>query len=164
MRKLSEIKESIWADIYDRSTGETTRKEDSVDLLDLGEFAEYVNEHYVCTERYARDEDMKISINQNKTSFGLLSFAIRNNGTCYFNLHLDCDNDNNYRCSIDKHKSNTDIYDLLREKYIVTESKVNWDYTIEPHKGNVTNSFFLEVLDYLMNNVKPPIENVLEKK
>ena len=34
MRKLSEITESIWSDMQDRSAGDTVRKEDDVNLLD----------------------------------------------------------------------------------------------------------------------------------
>ena len=34
MRKLSEITESIWSDMQDRSAGETVRKEDDINLLD----------------------------------------------------------------------------------------------------------------------------------
>ena len=43
MRKLSE---SIWSDIQDRSSGEVTRKEDSVNLLDKHQFIDYVKNHY----------------------------------------------------------------------------------------------------------------------
>ena len=43
MRKLSE---SIWSDIQDRSTGETTRKEDDVNLMDKEEFCGYLQQNY----------------------------------------------------------------------------------------------------------------------
>ena len=40
------IKESIWSDIQDRSSGETVRKEDDIDNLDMDEFYDYLNDHY----------------------------------------------------------------------------------------------------------------------
>ena len=46
MRKLSEITESIWSDMQDRSAGENVRKEDDVDLLDRDGFYDYLVNHY----------------------------------------------------------------------------------------------------------------------
>ena len=40
------IKESIWSDMQDRSSGETVRKEDDIDNLDYVEFFTYLTEHY----------------------------------------------------------------------------------------------------------------------
>ena len=38
MRKLSEITESIWYDMQDRSSGETVRKQDDINLPDRDGF------------------------------------------------------------------------------------------------------------------------------
>ena len=47
MKKLSKLSESIWSDIQDRSTGETKRKEDDVDLItDRKVFRDYLKKHY----------------------------------------------------------------------------------------------------------------------
>ena len=46
MRKLSEITESIWSDMQDRSAGDTVRKEDDVNLLDSDGLYDYINKHY----------------------------------------------------------------------------------------------------------------------
>ena len=46
MRKLSEITESIWSDMQDRSAGDTIRKEDDVNLLDSDGLYDYINKHY----------------------------------------------------------------------------------------------------------------------
>ena len=40
------IKESIWSDIQDRSSGETIRKEDDVDHFGYEDFFVYLTEHY----------------------------------------------------------------------------------------------------------------------
>ena len=46
MKKLSDITESIWSDIQDRSAGDTVRKEDDVNLLDKDEFYDYLKNKY----------------------------------------------------------------------------------------------------------------------
>lgn len=40
------LKESIWSDIQDRSSGETVRKEDDVDRFGYEDFFVYLTEHY----------------------------------------------------------------------------------------------------------------------
>ena len=40
------IKESIWSDMQDRSSGEVVRKEDDIDHLDYEEFFVYLTKHY----------------------------------------------------------------------------------------------------------------------
>ena len=52
MRKFSILEESIWSDIQDRSTGETERKEDDVNLLDLNEFYKYIKDQYKTKVEY----------------------------------------------------------------------------------------------------------------
>ena len=49
IEKISNIKESIWSDMQDRSAGEIVRKEDDINLLDTDEFIEYLKKSYnVC--------------------------------------------------------------------------------------------------------------------
>lgn len=44
------IKESIWSDIQDRSTGEIVRKEDDINNMDMSEFYNYLYLNYWPTE------------------------------------------------------------------------------------------------------------------
>jgi len=46
------IKESIWSDIQDRSSGEVVRKEDDVNNLDLTEFYAYIKDQYKTKVEY----------------------------------------------------------------------------------------------------------------
>ena len=50
MKKLSE---SIWSDIQDRSSGETNRKEDDINLLDREGLYDYLIHHYKGTNHFA---------------------------------------------------------------------------------------------------------------
>jgi hypothetical protein len=46
------IKESLWSDLQDRSSGDVIRKEDDVNLLDLNEFYKYIKDHYKTKVEY----------------------------------------------------------------------------------------------------------------
>ena len=50
------IKESLWSDIQDRSSGETVRKEDDIDGLSYEEFFVYLTEHYKPVSRKLHEE------------------------------------------------------------------------------------------------------------
>ena len=46
------IEESIWSDIQDRSSGDTVRKEDDINNLDLNEFYAYIKDQYKTKVEY----------------------------------------------------------------------------------------------------------------
>ena len=46
------IEESIWSDIQDRSSGDTVRKEDDINILDLNEFYAYIKDQYKTKVEY----------------------------------------------------------------------------------------------------------------
>ena len=46
------IEESIWSDIQDRSSGDTVRKEDDINTLDLNEFYAYIKDQYKSKVEY----------------------------------------------------------------------------------------------------------------
>ena len=47
MKKLSEITESIWSDMQDRSAGDVVRKEDDINLLDETGLVNYMKKVYM---------------------------------------------------------------------------------------------------------------------
>ena len=47
IKKFEEfIRESIWSDVQDRSSGDVVRKEDDIDFYDREQFFEYLNNNY----------------------------------------------------------------------------------------------------------------------
>jgi hypothetical protein len=64
------IKESLWTDIQSRSAGDTVRKEDSIELLDMVGLYEYILSHYELTD------------NRFEMTYGTanMSITISNNG------------------------------------------------------------------------------------
>ena len=45
-KKKKKMNESIWSDMQERGTGDITKKEDDVDLLDMDEFFDYIKKNY----------------------------------------------------------------------------------------------------------------------
>ena len=167
------IKESIWADIYDRSTGDSVRKEDDVNLIsDRRDFVEYLKKHYqemdidgdgLCTIEWGSAQDyvsVPVLLNDNR-EYG-------DNRYYYLEFH-DFSNSNRY--IIFPYKIVNDIpniYKVLLENYnIETIRSFNGNpqyLDITPKNSKkVTNKFFLDVLDLILDNAKKPILKMIEK-
>jgi len=164
MRKLSE---SIWSDIQDRSSGETVRKEDDINLLDRQDFVDYLKEHYRCEE--------STTIMQTIADGGSISVCLYEDADGYL-TYLMYDHIDGFRklYVTAGFKSSTDYaYNELKTNYKLTEAEgedmdghpIN-NIRIEP-KGcryeNLTNKFFLEVLDFIIERIEKPLEKQIEK-
>jgi len=165
MKKLSNINESVWGGMLSRSTGDTVRKEDNVNLLNMEGFEKYLEAHYTYTQKYSKCGFPMVSSNKRYTTVGIPTFAIIDNkfGTSYFHLTLKEENDE-YILSLSRSTERFHIYDVLGEEYIMTDSDNSWDYIIKPKEGKVDKHFFLTVLDFIIANIQSPEENVVEKK
>jgi hypothetical protein len=156
------IKESIWSDIQDRSSGETIRKEDDIDNLDFNEFYDYLKNTY--------DElDEILVIGKYQTP-----------GTDIMNISLPIEeNDNTATPNLSNRmfliqyihgdlfmKPNKYFFRLYpRELQKTFEDKYELDpfeLEIIPKRSvEVTNSMCVEVIDRLLGMVENPI---LKKK
>ena len=56
------------------------------------------------------------------------------------------------------------IYKLLDKEYDFSEAEDSWDHIIKPKEGKVDYKFFLDVIDFIIDNVKPPEESIIRKK
>ena len=136
------IKESIWSDMQDRSAGETVRKEDDVNLLDIDGLCDYLNKHYKRTTPFAFITNIG----------GILSVPIirdtANNCVMY-----------NYKLEI---KSVSIVYEivnqvdgllnLLYDNFSIKE--ITGLYWLSPKDGSeITNKFFIDVIDFLLENI-----------
>ena len=140
------IGESIWADIYDRSTGETTRKEDSVDLLDPVDFFKYINDNYRTTYF-----NFRMLTDERSISVPMLKLA-NSCATCikynYYNGYV--------HMNIDFQKRYPDLYKNLTSNYSFNIEKMSDNYTrlyLSPLDGSkCSNSFFIKVIDFIIKN------------
>ena len=142
------IKESIWSDIQDRSTGETIRKEDDVNLLDADALVEYLKKRYK----------------------PLNSFAIITNAGNIISVPIIRDHTNGcimFGCETKTVKMTNNIMDQVHGLLRVMENNFSIKtfegedgtgeykvYTILPKDGSeVTNKFFIEVIDFLLYHI-----------
>ena len=163
MRKLSEITESIWSDMQDRSMGDAVRKEDDIDLLDRDGFYNYIMEHYKTTT-----EDVTGP------------YAIINSENAdYINIPILEDETNTLYRVIIWHFNTDERYITIPTGNLFTGSdlfvKIRDTFKLQPNKDKlkplfkifpkdnkkVDNKFFLEVIDFIIDNTKEPLEPLL---
>ena len=164
MKKLSKLTESIWSDIQDRSGGETERKEDDINLLDINELCEYLKGIYKTTND---SNDIRI-----------IEIEDDHKIDTYLVICLYEDEKSNYRyiyydgTHID---TQLDVIETLgcrfefERKFSTIHSTNDFDvvcidiYPKDKARVPVTNKFFIEVLDFLLDRINTPLEQQIEK-
>ena len=150
MRKLSKITESIWSDMQDRSSGETVRKEDDVNLLDCDGLYEYLNQHYKGIVPYAFITNIG----------GMLSVPIIR-GTVHICVWYSPESKIKTVSIGDGMISQVDgLLNLLYDNFSIKEINGKHDndeyrlYWLSPKDGSeITNKFFIDVIDFLLENI-----------
>ena len=149
MRKLSEITESIWSDMQDRSAGEEIRKEDDINLLDSDGLYDYINKHYKRIAPFAFITNIG----------GMLSVPIIR-GTVHNCVWYSPESEIKAVSIGDGMISQVDgLLNLLYDNFSIKEINGKHDdeytlYWISPKDGSeVTNKFFIDVIDFLLENI-----------
>ena len=155
------LKESIWSNINKRSEGNLERKEDDYVNYDMVQFGDYLDKNYVFTPDYEGHNYTKMYKGGNMVSMMVL--GVIEYGTYYIHLVFIEDGDE-YLLKITKYINKaTDLFNLLKETYIVKNMQNSMEYSIEPKEGTINNKFYIEVLEFLLQNAKHPVEKVIEK-
>ena len=160
MRKLSEITESIWSDIQDRSSGDTVRKEDDINLLDRDGFYNYIMEHYKTTT-----EDVTgpyAIINSENADYINIPILEDETNTLYRVIIWHFNTDERY-ITIPLRKL-FGVFVKLRDTFKLqsNEDRINPLFKVFPKDNKkVDNKFFLEVIDFIIDNTKEPFEPLL---
>ena len=160
MRKLSEITESIWSDIQDRSSGDTVRKEDDVNLLDRDGFYNYIMEHYkTVTEDVTGPYAI---INSENADYINIPILEDETNTLYRVIIWHFNTDERY-ITIPLRKL-FGVFVKLRDTFKLqsNEDRINPLFKVFPKDNKkVDNKFFLEVIDFIIDNTKEPFEPLL---
>lgn len=167
MKRLSNISESTWGDMRHRSSGKIIRREDDVNLLDKQGLVYYLKEHYKC--------ENPTTIIQTVADGGNISVCLYVDTDGYDNILMYDNIDGDRRLYISGgFKETADyIYDEMCNLYTLT---IQNDEDIDGHpignirvepKGcryeNLTNEFFLEVLDFIIERIDKPLDKQIEK-
>jgi len=149
------VEESVWGGILDRGAGETIRKENDVDNMDPETFKEYLKRLYKPLNSYA------IIIN----SKGIISVPIIKkdvNCSICFNTNVE---KNGISITDDIINYVNGLLNKLEHIYMVDEVDIQISkvYIISPKdESDVTNSFFIEVVNFLLKNIPDSYTKSLE--
>ena len=160
MRKLSE---SIWSDMQDRSTGETVRKEDDIELLDRDGFYDYLVKRYeyLYPERY-NILNFKLSDHiiipileyQNEISINLIIWNVDKPKDMFITIT----DRSQFRGS--------DLFIKLGDKYkLISYGRFLPKIKIEPksERDNINKSFFISIIDTILE-LNTEYEPLIKKK
>ena len=151
MKKFSSISESTWNDIRKQSAGKQSRMEDHIDMLDHKGLYEYINTIY----KTRAGHPLELSPLVDEVALPLFR---RQDGSTYW-IYLD-----NPQCG----HSIVVTFKLVQGAHdVYTQIKANYDTdTLEDYEGRpiylkilpkgggeITNSFFMEVVDMILTNL-----------
>ena len=148
MKKLSKITESIWSDIQDRSAGDTVRKEDDINLMNIEDFCDYLNDNYISEDGYRTYRIYYVS--------KVLSIAVLVDGPAnFYSIKYDYGHNMIY-LNDEIEDCVPELCQKLKNNFKVVKNRVSSIYTkfiIYPSDGSeCTNRFFVDVLDFIIKN------------
>ena len=153
------IKESIWSDIQDRSMGKTVRKEDDINLLDINEFCEYLK------TIYKTNSDNDISVIKIEDNMYLTICLYEDEYGYYRYIYYDGDYINTQLDVIETLKCLLEFERKFSIKFNENDFVVNCIdiYPKDKARIPVTNKFFIEVLDFILDRINTPLEQKIKK-
>ena len=160
MRKLSE---SIWSDMQDRSTGETVRKEDDVNLLDIDGFYDYL------VKRYEYLYPKRYNILNYKLSHMIVIPMLKSQDGISLNLiiyNIDKPKDAFITIIDESPFNSSDLVIKLRDKYkLISCGRFLPKIKIEPksERDNINKSFCLSIIDTILE-LNTEYEPLIKKK
>ena len=134
------IEESIWSDMQDRSSGDTVRKEDDVNNLDLNEFYAYIKEQYKTKVEYINLDAMGGEIGD------VLSVDITENIILFYKPKRG-----HILLSWSRVKIPMPFFDELTDRFKVEYSNA-MRRIITENDGSCTNKTFVNVIDFFLGH------------
>lgn len=159
-KKSNDIDESVWTDIHKRSNGIQVRKEDDINFFDEEKLCDYMNKHY-----NSISDDFQPFSNSNDFGTIMTSLFKSEDGKYYSIVYRGITSDKPVITFPTCKDSN--IENLLSEKYNITyiSQYQNKIYYIEPKDGSkITNRIFLEIIDFILDNIEDNFEKIITKK
>ena len=165
------IKESVWGDIRKRADGKELRREDDVDLMDQDRLWDYLRDDLYKTTSSVYD----IRFFTFPYDYILVPISINAmwNSSSVSYVGLEGFNDTKGKVvTIDYRSLNRfpdGVLEKLEEMYSVKHvretSKKQGHIQITPKDGSpVTNTFYIEVIDFLLDNIRDDYNRLVIKK
>ena len=134
------IEESIWSDIQDRSSGDTVRKEDDINNLDLNEFYAYIKDQYKTKVEYI---DLVAMGGENGDVLGV---DITENVILFYKPKRG-----HILLSWSRVKIHMPFFDELTDRFKV-ENPNAMRKIITEKDGSCTNKTFVDVIDFFLGH------------
>ena len=148
MRKFSEIEESLWAHVQSQASGDTIKVEDDVDCLDLNSLYDYLKCRYRILTPNGHHKI--VSVPSHQEIFVPIIYLKKYSGlveNVYFSMYEET-----VYCSPTMPFLINGLYSMLNDKFSL--KKTTTRYYISPKDGSeVNNSFFIEVIDFIIDNI-----------
>lgn len=170
---VEKVNESVWGDIRKRAEGMSERQEDNVNNLDGQGLLNYLEKHYQTRKSPYNPNNslwnMFIDINKVITIpviFMGRSVSGKDNYNCFIRYYTY---DNTVTIGYNIKDISEKLFNLLNERYIVSSDRDNTRmticYIIKPKDGGESsNSFLLEVLDFILDNIPQDAKQLIMKK
>ena len=162
------INESAWGEMRHRSSGQQIRREDDINNLDIEGLGEYILDHY------SIDDGNIFYKDAHGICIGLSIFYLKLDNDDLLLEYFFNDDYNEmvvttYR-GIEKYFP--DMFDKMKKEYSVYDTETPNGmmalYGISPKdERKVDNKFFLEILDFIIDNferIHPKIRKIIDKK
>lgn len=161
------IGESVWGDMRKRAEGMEKRREDDIDLMDPDGFYDYLNDHY---------EVLENTVIRKYDDIHAILVPIVSLGTSFHFIGIDFDPDDATETKIIMSFVSLSeipyIDESLRKVFCVVDRDKDAErgkhIEIYPKDGGesaiVTNTFFLEVLDFILKEAEGKYTILLKKK
>ncbi len=154
MRKMSEIDESVWGGILDRGAGDTKRKEDEINHLDMSEMYEYILSKYETTDDkyriYFEEDDIPpvigmLVFRKDEKMYSLKLFSPYASGKI-----------RTIRLNSSTSETDDEVLKALLKKFRVEVTADN-QLDITKYNYSVTNQLCIDVIDTIIENAKEPL-------
>lgn len=160
------INESIWGDINRRSQGNQVKKEDDINLMERDAFFDYLNAHYEPNFSYNKIRQYE------ELDCILVPLFGTSNAPRNVSIELDYSNETKITMSLRMLENVPDIYEALKNEFHITEmpyssyrgAHIRIYPKQEGESAVIKNSFFLKVIDFLLNEAEGKYRILLSKK
>lgn len=181
LKSFEEFNESIWSDLQDRSSGETIRKEDDIDLMDKDYFMRYLSVKYrasgsgcgvferTSSDNWRHKDTLVVVIEKWKNELYRYSYELefdwddkdnKSNLRIYYHIDpLQTKNGWHYNAWQEVQKDYKE--DAFFKEYVEASKIFGDEYTIDknkisPKSGELENHHVIDILDKCLSIVKKP--------
>lgn len=159
------LKESVWMDIHKRSTGVVDRKEEDINLLDINSFHKYLLNRYEKTNDYFHDG--YINIFPQSHIINIMLFENTEESRVYRVIIWNFNRKPYITIPRKPLFTQSDFFKKIEEKYTLVKSGDDLSplFTVKSKDGSddSSNKFFVEVIDFLLDNIEPPFDPYLKR-